>query len=86
MKQNQQYEYLKVMNCVVRQECKCRGRLIAGETGFVLKWRLMFATVLLHVSPPSPYIQIAYQFVCTEQNFQNNSKVQRSLQNSRSET
>jgi len=34
MKQNQQYEYIKAMKCVAREECKCRGPLVAGETEF----------------------------------------------------
>ena len=69
------------MKCVVRQECKCHGRLVARETEFCKVAPNVCNGIVVRSPPPSPYIQIAYQFICAEHNFPDNSKVQRSLQN-----
>lgn len=59
MKQTQQYEYLKAMNCVVRQDCKCPGRLVVRDTEFCKVSPNVCNGIIARFSPP-PYIQIAY--------------------------
>jgi hypothetical protein len=51
-------EYLEAMKCVVRQKCKCHGRLVAWETEFC-KVAPNVCNGITARPPLSPNIQIA---------------------------